>query len=199
MSTASAPRKQPAKRPANKRLAPVHAHPTAPAGRFAELMRDVHVPDPYVITEDLRVDPPSRNQMAQIQAAQASFAIANSQLQSMLEPVKQEKLGDDGKPEVDDQGEKVYIEVLPEIDPAHLEQIQSITQGASERYNRALFGDAYGQVIEYFDRKPVQVWNAFYVDIQNEFMPVPEDGRCPTCGHVEDQEQVGKPLASTSS
>jgi hypothetical protein len=195
---ATAPRKRSTPQP-KKRLAPVHAHPAAPAGRFAELMADVHVPEPYVITEQLKVMPPTRQQMAEIQASQAAFAIANTQLQEMLTPVSKEKLGDDGKPELDAEGKPVLIEELPAVDPAHLERIQQVTFGATERYNRALLGDAYAAVMEYFDDKPVQVWNAFYADIQNEFMPVPEDGRCPTCGHIDDQDQAGKPLASTSS
>lgn len=195
---AAAPQKRSAKAP-TKRLAPVHAHPAAPAGRFAELLTEVHIPDPYVITEQLKIEPPTRNRMEQVQAAQAAFAIANGQLQDMLTPVKQVKRNADGSPEIDEAGNQVTFDVLPAADPKHLEQIQAVVTGASDRFNRALFGEQYGAVMEYFDGEPVQVWNAFYTDIQNKFMPLPESGQCPTCGHVEDAEQAGKPLASTNS
>jgi hypothetical protein len=66
---------------------------------------------------------------------------------------------------------------------------------ASEDYDRAFFGDAYEAVVKYFedDAIPVQMWTAFVEDIRSEFLPaVPEDGKCPTCGHVEDEEALGK-------
>lgn len=195
---AAAPQKRTAKTP-TKRLAPVHAHPAAPAGRFAELLAEVHVPEAYVITEKLQIEPPTRNRMEQVQAAQAAFAIANSQLQDMLTPVTKVKLDAEGKPELDEQGNEVTYEEFPAADARHLENIQAVVTGASERFNRALFGEQYGAVMEYFDGEPVQVWNAFYADIQDKFMPLPEGGKCPTCGHIEDAEQAGKPLASTNS
>lgn len=188
---AAAPQKRTTKTP-TKRLAPVHVHPAAPAGRFAELLSEVHVPAAYVITEKLQIDPPTRNRMEQVQAAQAAFAIANGQLQDMLTPVTKTKLDDEGKPALDAEGKEITYDEFPAADPKHLENIQAVVNGASERFNRALFGEQYGAVMEYFDGEPVQVWNAFYADIQNEFMPLPDSGQCPTCGHIEDAELAGK-------
>lgn len=103
-----------------------------------------------------------------------------------------------GQPKVDDDGKTIQREQLPEVDPDYLERINQVVEQSADRYNRALFGDAYGQVLEFFDNRPAQEWTAFYEDIQSQFMPTPDTGRCPTCGHT-DEEQAGKPIASTPS
>lgn len=73
----------------------------------------------------------------------------------------------------------------------------------SDAYTRALFGDSYDAVITYFDDQPAELWDLFQTEIQYHFKlavrppEVPDDGRCPHCGQVEDGEQAGK--ASRSS
>lgn len=193
MATSSAARRQPrAKRPA-----PVVAHPAAPSGRFAALLADVHVPEPYEITPQLVIAPPTRKQMRDIGACQAAFAIAQGQLNELMTPNLVNELDGEGKPVLDDEGKPRQIEQLPIVDPDHIKRISDVVDQSAERYNRALFGEAYGAVMEFFEDRPAPEWNAFYQDIQSEFMPLPDDGKCPTCGHVGDEEQAGKPLAST--
>lgn len=182
-----------------RRPAPVVAHPAAPSGRFAALLADVHIPDPYEITQNLVVDPPSRKQMRDIMACQAAFAIAQGQLSQLLAPELVPKLNAEGLPVLDDEEKPVMVEQLPIVDPSHIARINEVVEQSAERYNRALFGRVHEQVMDYFEDRPAPEWNAFYQDIQNEFMPLPESGQCPTCGHTTDEEQAGKPLASMPS
>lgn len=193
--TSAAARKSPA-----KRLAPVHTHPVAPSGRFAELLATLHVPEPYEITPNLIIQPPSKRQMKQIAESQAAFAIASGQLRELLTPTLVTKLDDEGKPVLNGEGKPILIEgPLPQVDSAYLDQINEVVSSSNESYNRALFGDAYTGVNEFFEDRPKEEWNAFYADVQDRFMPVPDDGKCPTCGHVEEPEQEGKPLESSPS
>lgn len=183
-----------------KRPAPVAVHPAAPSGRFAQLLAEVHTPDPYEITERLVVQPPSFRQQQEITACQGAFAVANNQLQELLtaRPVKVID-PETGQPRLDAEGKEVTEMQIPEVDPQILQRINQVVEQSADRYNRALFGESYGAVMEFFEDRPAAEWNAFYKDIQNEFLPLPEDGKCPTCGHLHDEEQAGKPTASTPS
>ena len=87
----------------------------------------------------------------------------------------------------------------------HQQVVRTISESitaASDDYTKALFGDAYESVIAFFDEQPSDVWERFKTEIQYHFRlavrppEVPDDGICPTCGHV-DAEQAGK--ASESS
>jgi hypothetical protein len=176
----------------------VAVHPAAPSGRFAALLAEVHIPEPYEITAKLVIMPPSWRQQQEITACQGAFAVANSQLQEMLTPQLVPQLDDEGKPILDDEGKPVMKMEVLEVDPARISRINEIVEKSADRYNRALFGEQYGAVMEFFQDRPAAEWNAFYKDIQNEFMPLPEGGACPTCGHIFDEEQAGKPDASTS-
>lgn len=196
----AAPRSGGSSSPRRGKLAPVHAHPTAPAsGRFLELQRSVRRVEPYEITADLIVPPPTKRQNDNIIAAQAAFSVAQSQLEEILTPVLVPQLDSEGKPVLDAEDKPVVLEQYREVDPARIERINALIHHASENYNRALFGSVFEAVMEFFNDRPVGEWNAFYQDIQNEFMPVPEGGACPTCGHINDVDQAGKPPASTPS
>lgn len=194
MANSTAARRQ---SPRAKRPAPVVAHPAAPSGRFAALLAEVHTPEPYEITDRLVIPPPTRKQMRDIAACQAAFAIAQGQLNELMTPRMVDQLDDEGKPVLDAEGKKVQFSQLPLVDPDHIRRINEVVESAAERYNRALFGEAYGAVMEFFEDRPAPEWNAFYQDIQNEFMPLPEGGQCPTCGHIADQEQANLEPAST--
>lgn len=182
-----------------QKLAPVIVHPAAPSGRFLELQQTVRKVEPYEITQDLIVMPPTKRQNDEIIAAQAAFTVAQGQLEEILTPFLVPKLDIEGKPVLDDEGKPVVEEKYAEVDPVRIERINTLISHANANYNRALFGSAYAGVMEFFQERPVGEWNAFYKDIQNEFMPVPEGGACPTCGHINDPEQAGKPPASTPS
>ncbi len=94
---------------------------------------------------------------------------------------------------------------------AELERLEGAMNAAadkvqqhSDEYTKAMFGDAYDAVIEFFDDQPIEWWNAFVTDIKDAFgiaakpSQVPDDGCCKECGHVVDEEKAGKaPESST--
>lgn len=90
----------------------------------------------------------------------------------------------------------------------HQQVVQSISDSiaeASDSYTKGLFGAAYDDVIAYFDEQPAELWQAFQAEIQYHFKlavrppEIPDDGKCPSCGQVEDGEQAGKAPASSRS
>jgi hypothetical protein len=68
----------------------------------------------------------------------------------------------------------------------------------SHRYTRALFGAVYDEVLEFFGEQDPDLWDAFQIDLQQHFRiiatppEVPDDGKCPHCGRIEDEEQAVK-------
>jgi hypothetical protein len=185
-------RKQAGPTAAKKTAAPLRAVPTdAPIGRFAQLLAEIDEPQPYEVTESVTITPPTKARMALIVSAQTAYVIARGQLESMTSPLVDEN----GKVLLDEQEQPV----MPRIDPQQLEQLERLTTKAAEDYDRALFGDAYDAVIAMSQHWTGFRWNAFYKDVQDYFLPVPQDGLCPTCGNVVDEEAAGKPPASETS
>jgi hypothetical protein len=186
-------RKQ-AGRPAAKKTAPLRAVPIdKPIGRFAELLAEIGDEEPqlYEVTESVCIEPPTKARMALIVSSQTAYVIARGQLESMTSPL----VDAEGKVLLDESGQPV----MPRVDQEALEQIERLTSKAAEDYDRALFGDAYEDVMALSQNWTGFRWNAFYKDVQDTFLPVPEDGLCPTCGNVVNQEQAGKPPASSTS
>lgn len=184
-------RKQ-AGQPAAKKAAPLRAGPVdKPIGRFAELLTEIDEPEPYEVVEGVTIYPPTKSQMGLVVSAQTAYLIARGQLESMMAPITDEE----GKPVLDETGQPI----MPRLDRESMEQLERITSKAAEDYDRALFGEAYDDIMRLSQGWTSKVWNAFYEDVQNRFLPVPQDGLCPTCGQVVDQEEAGKPLASETS
>lgn len=79
-------------------------------------------------------------------------------------------------------------------------------KASQDRYWRELFGAAHDAVMAIFDELLEGEFDLFAVELQQHFglvakpSQVPEDGSCPECGHMEDEEQALKaPESSTSS
>lgn len=195
MTTNATARRQTSRKqagPTAKKTSPLRAVPTdKPIGRFAALLAELDEPQPYEITEKLSISPPTKARMALIVSAQTAYTIARGQLEAMTSPV----LGEDGQPILDEQGQPM----LPSFNKGQLESLERLTAKAAEDYDRALFGDAYDEIMALSLNWTGFRWNAFYKDVQDLFLPVPEDGLCPTCGNVVDQEEAGKPPASETS
>lgn len=177
-----------------KKAAPLRATPTEAKyiGRFAELITEVDDDEPYQITETVAIQPPSKARMQEIIEAQTAYVVARGQVEAMMSPL------------VDEAGEVVRDEnqqpILPQLNRETLQQVEALVQKAAESYDRALFGDAYGDIMRMSQSWTGKRWNAFYEDVQNTFLPVPQDGRCPQCGNIVDEEAAGKaPASSTSS
>jgi hypothetical protein len=117
--------------------------------------------------------------------------IARGQLESMMSPL----VNEDGKPVLDETGQPI----MPAINREQMEQLEKVTAKAAEDYDRALFGDAYDEIMRLSQNWTGAIWNAFYQDVQDRFLPVPQDGLCPTCGNVVDQDAAGKARGSETS
>lgn len=191
-TTTRVPRKS-APATAAKKAAATRAVPReAPIGRFAELRAEV-IQEDYLVTATLSIAPPDKDRTAMVAAAQTAYVIARNQLEGMMTPLP-DPTAQDGYLR-DDQGAPVY----PPIDEEQLKALQKLVNDAADAYDRALFGESYADVMEYFQGEQGVVWNAFYADIQDTFLPNMEGGKCPTCGHVQNQEQAGNALGSTTS
>lgn len=194
-SPRSASNKAKAGRAPAKKAAPLRAEPISdkPIGRFAELLTEIDEPEPYEVVEGVTIYPPTKSRMGLVVSAQTAYVIARGQLESMMSPI----LGEDGKPLLD---EVTGQPIMPSVNREQMEQLETVTAKAAEDYDRALFGDAYDDVMRLSQNWTGTVWNAFYQDVQDRFLPVPQDGLCPTCGNVVDQEEAGKlPASETSS
>lgn len=145
-----------------------------PAGRLAELQAETNLPQPYVVTETITIIPPTKERADKMRESQMAMMVYSQLLNEAIARTVTE------------------------------EEINTLTKyvnDADRSYNEALFGDQYENVIEFFAAQDNRLWKAFEVDIQRQFFPnQPADGKCPTCGHVTDQEEAGKaPESSPSS
>src|SRR5262245_42515501 len=186
-----AKRQTPRKQASRPKPVPLHAVPREePIGRFAELRAEV-IQEPYPITATLSIDPPNKARMAKVVGCQASYLVARRQLQAITSPLLDERgeilRDDDGQP------------IMPKVSVESLQEIQRVVDKAGDEYDRALFGDRYDAVMAYFANEQAAVWNAFYKDVQDTFLPTPPDGKCPACGRMADEDQAGKPVASSTS
>lgn len=200
-----------------------------PAGRLAQLIVDTKMPEPYVVTDKITVHPPTKARSTAMGDALTAMGITNSLMQQALQgsgPVRPEypampKPPEEPTPETLEAYQAAITahetlvaewEALQAKWEADVERLESAMNDLATQikdrgddYTRALFGDAHDDVMAFFADQPVDLWNAFVEDIKSEFglspkpSQVPDDGKCASCGHVEDEEQAGKaPESSTS-
>ena len=160
--------------------------------RLLELVAEVGL-DPYPVTASISIDPPDKNRAATISATQTAYVIARNQLEAMTQPLP-DPAAEDGILR-DDQG----APVMPKLDQAVLKRLEELVQTAAVEYDKALFGPAYDAVMARFANEQGAVWNAFYRDVSDYFMPLPDGEKCPTCGHVKDEDAEGNDDESSTS
>lgn len=155
----------------------------AATGRWGEAANEVKIAEPYEIDtpngDKITVAPLTRRRRKALKAAQAAYMMAGAQL--------------------------VQVEQEQNADQSVIDRIQSLIDQADERYNQALFGDAYQQVVDYYEDLQEEFWNAMYEDIHEALVnriSLPE-GTCPKCGQAlpdsEDGEGEGKDESSSTS
>src|SRR6478752_500872 len=194
-STRRAPRRTatPKISPAQKAAATRAVPPVEPfIGKLAELADEVRLP-PYPVTATLSVEAPDQARLQRINQAQTAYIIASNQLDSMMLPLP-DPSAKDGILR-DDRG----APVLPDLDKESLKKLEEVAERAGLEYDKALFGAQYEAVIERFKNEQGVVWNTFYKNISDYFLPTPEGGTCPTCGHVVDEEAEGNDDESPTS
>ncbi|WP_458317108.1 hypothetical protein [Mycolicibacterium brisbanense] len=199
-----------------------------PAGRLAKLIVETTMAEPYVVTDTIIVAPLTKTRSQALTDALTKMGVTNSLMQQAMKgsgltrpeyPAMPQPPGD-VNPEtlatyqaaITAHGdlvlewEKRHAQWEADVDKleATMKDLAAEIEARSDDYSRALFGDAYDDVMEFFAGQPVELWNAFVTDIKEEFgvapkhAQVPEDGKCTSCGHVIDEEQAGKaPESST--
>lgn len=149
-----------------------------PVGRLAQLFAETVVPQPYAVTDKIVIRPPtkaSREAMANAQAALLLY-------QALFNQAVIRKPDDDGPAPTNDE----------------LNALSQLITDSQRDWNVAFFGDQYDNVEAFFGDKSPELWEAFVADIRQQFLPTsPSDGRCRTCGHV-DEEQAGKGETSST-
>lgn len=181
--------------------------------RLLDLAVETNTPQPYPITDSIVVAPLTRTRTRDLNAAELERYLLCGLLNRVVatplgpEPVVPPEPDLPEEPTAEQQ--EAYDEWAQTRD-AHAAWVASRDGAetraaelnakiaeAETRYDKAFFGDAYAKVMEYFEDKP-QLWEKFVPDIRAEFLPpAPDNGVCPTCGHV-DEEQAGKAQASST-
>jgi hypothetical protein len=151
-------------------------------GHWGEIAQQVKPAEPYVIKvpdsdETIVVPVLTRFRRKALKASQATYLMMGGQLAEVAK---------EGSP-----------------DQATITRIQGLIEQAESAYDRALFGDVYERVIEFFDPLPEEWWDAMYQAVHDQLVNravVPED-TCPRCGQstAQDDPEGGEPGKEQSS
>lgn len=152
----------------------------AATGRWGEVAHEIKLAEPYVIKtpqgKEITVLPLTRRRRKALKAAQAAYLMTGAQLVQ----VQQDETADQGT----------------------IDRIQQVLDDADTRYNEALFGDAYQEVVDYYEELPEEFWDAMYVDIHEALVnrvELPED-TCSKCGQkIGEAGEEGKGESSSTS
>lgn len=177
---------------------------TALSARLLELAAQTNDPQPYEVTDAITVTPPTRTRRTAMNAAEAKLYIARSLLAKAVDRATAAGPVLPADPSDEQRAEHATAAAAWEQQAARAEeQVNNLNAEigkATQDYERAFFGDVYDAVIEYFEDKP-NLWDLFIPDIKAEFLPpAPDNGVCPQCGRVDDEEAAERaPKSSTSS
>ncbi|MBY0440987.1 MAG: hypothetical protein K2Q25_02430 [Mycobacteriaceae bacterium] len=142
-----------------------------PTGRLAQLFAETVVPQPYHVTNKVVIQPPTKASMEAMTNAQTALLL----YQALFNEAINRQPGDASMP-TDEQ----------------LNELSKLINDSQRAWNEAFFADQYDNVLAIFADKPPALWEAFIADIRAQFLgPAPADGKCRTCGHV-DEELAGK-------
>lgn len=154
---------------------------TAATGRWGEAANEIKIAEPYSITTpdgtEIVIQPLTRRRRKSLKAAQAAYLMMGAQLMQVQ---------NDGT-----------------ADQSAISRIQALIDEADERYNRALFGDAYEAIEGYFEEQQEDFWDAMYADVHEALVnrvQMPDDV-CTKCGQkIETEDGVeGKDESSSTS
>lgn len=151
-------------------------------GKWGEITADLKPAEPFVITvpdsdKTITVQPLTRRRRKALKAGQATYLMMGAQLS-----------------EVADMGD---------ADQGTISRIQGLIDEAEEAYDRALFGDVYDELVEFFEDQQEEFWNAMYKGVHDQLVnrvELPEDV-CSKCGQEIPHEgsDEGKDESSSTS
>ena len=165
------------------------------SGRFLELSAKTLVPEPYSVTDKISVDPPTKRRGEQMQAAANSLGVLQQMLDGAMFRASEPKPAPLDKPGSDapDHDFAAWKWCSAEQEHQWQERVnvaaaQMVDSSAKVRetiddYNKAFFGDAFDDVMEFFTDQPQALWDAFVEDIKAHFAP-----HAPTVDDDEDED-----------
>ncbi|MBU8830829.1 hypothetical protein [Mycolicibacterium goodii] len=169
----------------------VVASPGEPTGRFAQLLAQARhkgmAIEPYEITEDLVLYPPTEERLKALDQLSAAHILAQAAVVDLMRT--------QGKPPEDHEQRMVWAQQRN----AELAEAYKQVEEAVTAYNVALFGgeDEYQRVNEFFATRPEWEKRAFEQDIREQFLRLPVDNTCPACHQVVNPE-AGESEAESS-
>lgn len=172
--------------------------------RLARLHAETNDPEPYPVTDDIIVYPPTRTRHREMGDAEMSlFLLTGLRAQAVdrsTDPAPALPENPSEEQRVEHAVALADWQLQNDSIEGKLAEINDKIAESTADYERAFFGDAYDDIIDFFEDKPA-LWDKFVADIKSEFLPsAPADGKCPTCGRVEDEEAAERaPKSSTSS
>ncbi len=156
---------------------------SAATGHWGEVAQEVKPAEPYVIKvpdsdHEITVPVLTRRRRKALKASQATYLMMGAQLAEVANV---------GSP-----------------DQATISRIQGLIEEAESAYDRALFGDAYEEVIEFFDELDEVWWDAMYAAVHEQLVnrAAPDPDHCPRCGKAlkeDGGEDEGKEPSSSTS
>lgn len=149
-----------------------------PAGRWAQILAETREAglaiEPFEVTDDLVLFPPTVRRTQDLDAAYAGYMAGQAALVNA---------------------------VTTGATQDEVEKIRDAIYHAETAYNEALFGgaDKYAAVCAYFDDRPNWEKQAFEDAVKQEFLRLPPDGRCKVCGTVVDPKGPTTENASSTT
>lgn len=148
------------------------------SGRLRDLFAKTVVPEPYQVTEKIVVAPPTKGAWRELDALQARRSAVQ-----LLIAEAWNRMGTANAPTA-----------------ADFDELNKEAKDAEDAYNRLFFGPDWSKIEKLGEAWQREQWNEFIQDIKAHFLGQgPSDGKCPRCGHVEDEEQAGNFSESTTS
>jgi hypothetical protein len=162
--------------------------------RLLKLSAATNLPQPYQVTDTLVITPPTMKRGTEMRSAHMSMLVAQTLLAEAM------RRGNDPRPRPEDFPDTAAHDAAVaqwsadgDANEKAMNDLAAQVRDAEDAYNRAFFGEAFDDVMAFFESQPQALWDAFVTDIKDEFLPSqPRDGLCPTCGHITDEEQAGK-------
>lgn len=152
-----------------------------PTGAFARVLMETRAAgmaiDPFEVTEDLVLQPPTESQTKLIEHYSAAYLLAQG---SALQLLRSQGAAPD------DSEERI---TWAQQRNAELDMARQVAEEAEQKFNEALFGgsEQYQRVNEYFADRPGWQRQAFVDAVNQQFRRLPKDGACRVCGNVVDE------------
>ena len=182
-------------------MAPKAVVPGGLSERLMKLSATTKLPQPYPVTDTNIVMPLTMKRSTELREAHMSMLVAQTLLAEAMRRTGAARPNPADFDDDTDAYEAAVAEWEADADANEkaMTDLAQQVRDAEDAYNRAFFGDAFDDLMAFFESQPQALWDAFVTDIKAEFLPEhPRDGHCPTCGQITDEEQAGKaPKSST--